>query len=111
MDKKAMDAAIGAAVKGERANQKAIREAEKAVRPYVGELNIAFDSAEAVFRHTLEALGVKTEGVHKDALRPILDAQPVPGKRQAHQERVAMDSKGAADFETMYPGTSRIGLM
>ena len=56
-DKPAMDAkAIEARVT---AKQSAIRQAERAVRPYVGEIETAMDSAENIYRYALTELGVE----------------------------------------------------
>lgn len=111
--KTAMDAAIKAAV--ERANsdaarnQREIREAERAVRPYVGELAMAHDSADAVYRTALTSLGVKVEGVHPSAFPAILAAQQKPGSKPAQTSRVAMDSASAKSFGAMFPDAAKIG--
>ena len=73
-----MDAAIAKAVADTEAtvtarvtrSQREIRDAERKVRPYVGELAIACDSAEAVYRAALTALGLgdKIKDVHASAL-------------------------------------------
>ena len=87
VDKPAMDAAIAKAVADTTAkvtqNQREIRDAERKVRPYVGELAIACDSAEAVYRAALTALGLgdKIKDVHASALRTILEMQPLPDSR------------------------------
>jgi len=70
--KPAMDAAIQAAVKAERARALAVRDAEAFVRPFIGNIAIAQDSAEGVYKAALDCLGVKVEGVHPTAYRAIL---------------------------------------
>ena len=57
----------------------AIRDAERDVRPWVGDIAIPQSSAEDVFRLALDTLKIDVKGVHPDALRPILMAQPKPG--------------------------------
>lgn len=111
--KGAMDEAIANAVKAATASavktQQAIREAERAVRPYVGELAIAFDSAEQVYRTALETLGVDVKDVHASALPTILGLQPKPGEQTRKVERaVAMDAASAKTFNEMFPGADRI---
>lgn len=108
--KAAMDAAIDVAVKRANENAKAIRDAERAVRPYVGELAIAFDSAEGVYRHTLKSLGVKdADKVHASALPALLNMVPVPGARQSRQrDELAMDAAQEGGFHTMFPEAARI---
>ena len=93
-DKKAMDAAIGAAVGMERKRQAELNEALRAVRPLVGELAIAFDSAEDVFKKVLEMKGAKIVDVHPSAYRALIDMLPkVSGTRP--EPRLAMDAAHA----------------
>lgn len=113
--KPAMDAAIAKATKTARtdalATFNAIREAERDVRKYVGDLNMSFDSAEGVYRSTLDALGVEVEGANTlplPALKAILAAQPVPGAKPAAVVNMARDAKAADDFATRFPGAERI---
>jgi hypothetical protein len=105
--KKAMDAAIDTAVRTATDNanrtQRDIREAEELVRPYVGKLAMAHDSAAGVLRTALGALGVKdVEKLHPDALKPILLALPVPGSTKA-APAVAMDAAGVNSFHERFP--------
>jgi len=115
--KPAMDAAIAAAVKSatEAANrvQREIRDAERAVRPYVGDLAMAHDSAEGVYRTALKTLGVKVDGVHPSAFPVILSLQPKAGEKQpkAVSSRVAMDSSSMKSFHEMFPDAARIRTM
>jgi hypothetical protein len=108
--KSAMDEAIQAGVAAGRRAERSITEARDAVRPYVGELKLSFDSAEQVYRHTLKMLNVKNaDKMHEDALRPILDALPRPGAKRVEQ-RLAADAApaGATSFDTRFPATARI---
>ena len=94
MMKPAMDAAIASAVKQSRedarAEARAAQEARQAVRPWVGEVSIAFDTADEIYRAALEARGVKTKGVHASAFRTILEQLPKAGAttRLAQDERL-----------------------
>lgn len=114
VDQKAMDEAIKVAVDSATAKaiktQQAIREAERFVRPWVGEL-VACDSAEAVHRAAAKILGIDgADTVHPDALPALIKAQPKPGdKRQ--ETAVAMDAAALSDFNKMFPGASRIGIV
>lgn len=111
--KPAMDAAIAAAVKAAEdrsaKRQVEIRDAERAVRPYVGDLAMAHDSAEAVYATALTSLGIPVEGIHPSALPAILAAQPLPGAKTAVVNRVAMDSAATKSFHERFPGTAAIG--
>lgn len=79
----AMDAAIAASSQRVReqmrAEAKAAQEARAHVRPKVGEISLAFDTAESVYEAALKSLGVKTQGVHASAFRALFDAVPAPG--------------------------------
>lgn len=109
IDKPAMDAAINTAVQAERTRATAIRAAELAVAPYVGQLSMAFDSAPAVYTKALEMMGVKVPtGTHPDALPSILAVQPKPGARPA-PVNIAMDAAPSTDFHARYPNAARIG--
>lgn len=117
-DVKAMDAAtiaktvntaVAAAVKRAQQTAQETREAERAVRPYVGEMTIAFDSAEGVYRKALQMLGVDIAGVHPSALPTILAMQPKPGARR--EERVAMDAATVAGFAERFPEAAKIRIV
>jgi 8-oxo-dGTP pyrophosphatase MutT (NUDIX family) len=96
-DKAAMDAAMRATEQATIKRMNAVREAERAVKPYVGELAMSFDSAEGVYRKALEIMGVgEAKTIHASALPAILKMQPKPSATPA----VALDSanpKGFAD--------------
>jgi hypothetical protein len=114
MDEKKMADEIGKAVKAAHdaatKTQVEIRDAEKAVRPYVGELAVACDSAEKVYRTALGILGVKgIEGVHPSALSHLLKMQPVPGAKKQSETTLAMDSSAVASFHKRVPSAARIG--
>lgn len=118
VDKKAMDAAISAAAAATRktvmdevrANERAIRKAERDVQPYVGDLAITFDSAEQVYRHTLEMLGVpEAKTIHASALATILQMQPKAGAKPSRTEpKLGMDEAALTDAAKYAPGLSRI---
>ena len=111
--KPAMDAAIAAAVKTATEfatlTQREIRDAERAVRPYVGDLAMAHDSAQAVYTTALKSLGVKIDGIHPSALPTILSMQPLPGVNK--KPVVAMDAASAKSFSERYPDVARIGVL
>ena len=110
VDKKGMDAAIAKAVtlaKDEMRNtNRAIREAEEAVRPYIGKLAIAHDSAEEVYRTALTSVGAAKAEDIKDlplaALKVILGNVPVPGAER-RPAAPAMDSAAVTSFHELFP--------
>lgn len=113
--KAAMDAAIAtsvtSAVANERKNQADIREAERFIRPWLGDLAVAYDSAPDVYKAAIEANGHSVKGVHPSAYRAILEMIPKPGEKQRHASpRLAMDGAKANDFATRFPETTRVGV-
>lgn len=101
LTKAAMDSAIAGAVKAERDRLAAIREAEREVRPYVGDLAIAQDSATAVYRVALDSLGIDHAGVTEIAgLRLALRCQPKPG---AAPLLPAMDAAVSDELAKRFP--------
>lgn len=104
--KSAMDSAITSAIGSEKQRQQAIRAAEKAFRPHLGELTMSFDSAEEVYRHGLKALGVKTklDNVPLPALQAILESQPAKSVRREDHQEVAMDSAAVSAFQSRFKG-------
>ncbi len=120
--KGAMDAAIADAVKraapaiaktahdAAMKSQREIREAEDAVRPYVGKLAMAHDSADDVYRTALTVLGRKVDGVHPSAFRAILEALPVPGANP-RPVKIAQDSAGAKSFAEMFPNARPVQIL
>lgn len=107
VDKKAMDAAIHAAVVKERQTAQEIAAAKEDVRPYVGAVSIACDSAPDVYKIALDALKIDVKGVHPSAFRAILKSQPVP-RAGGTTPRLATDAKAAQSFAERFPTAARI---
>ena len=90
VSKTAMDAAIKSATQlaAKTAEDRTIaringiHEARKITSPLVGEIAIACDSAEDVYRAALKILGVKTDGIHPSALRTIIELHPNPNTKR-----------------------------
>lgn len=94
--------------------QREIRNAERDVQPYVGQLNMSFDSAEEVYTKALKIMGVKLDAkMHPSALKTVLLMQPVPGSRRPSATvtaRQAADAANIVSFEDRYPDVKRIRL-
>ena len=117
--KPAMDAALAATARATEQRvlkaQRELREAERAVRPYVGELSMACDSDEQVLRAALKILKVEgADTIHASALLPVLKMQPTAAQKARAAERIeasfAMDAATADDFAKTFPGAARIGF-
>ena len=109
---KAMDAAVISAARLAEKNitqrMKDARDAERYVRPWVGEMAIAYDTGEEILRAAAVSLGVPdAETIHASALRSMIGMMPKPGER-SNVTRLAADSgaKAAAasdEFAKMFP--------
>lgn len=107
---KAMDAKIKSAVDGVRKSERELRDAERAVRPYVGELHIACDSAQAVYEAAFKALGVSIKDVHPSAYPTILGYQKKIGDRTRKDPVLATDkASDVKPFSEAFPSATRIG--
>jgi hypothetical protein len=104
--KVAMDAAVRRARDEAVATVRAIAEAEAYCHPLVGKMELAFDSAEAVYKAALETMGVSIEGLHPTAYRAVLEAQPKPG---ANLRLIAQDSASpSVEFTKQFPDGQRL---
>lgn len=86
----------------------AIREAERAVAPFVGEVTVAMDSAADVYKLALDHAGVDLKGVHPSAYRSLVALLPKPGS-DAPKPVMATDRKNAeADFASRFPTAGKL---
>ena len=103
--------AIQAAVTTERKNSQDTAEARAFVRPYVGELSMALDSAEKVHRAAAVSMGIEdADKVHASALPVLIKTC---GRAAASNDApLAQDSitgAQAKSFAERFPGADRIG--
>lgn len=119
VDKPAMDAAIKAASTAAVADAisqttrrlNARSDAERFVRPWIGEVTVAMDTAEDVLGFALKAMNVPAKGITTaDGMKTLLSLVPKPGDARP-SPRMAADSAGAADFATRFPGASRLRVV
>lgn len=111
-DKGAMDAALKLVETNTIKRMNAISEAKAHVRPIVGELTMAFDSAEGVYRKAFEmqehdVSAIKGAGAAV-ALKAMWDMVRVPGAAPPRREVIAQDSESAGSYAKMFPGASKV---
>lgn len=108
--KTAMDSAIrlaaDSATKKAAENFRAVREAEQAVRPLIGDV-IAMDSADEVYRTALEQSGIDIDGVHPSAF-PSLVKMAISQKENTRPASMAQDSASISDFERAFPTAGKL---
>jgi hypothetical protein len=117
--KGAMDAAIAVAATRARdeavtatvARMRGIQEAERIVRPYIGDVVVAMDSAEEVYKLALDMSGVETKNVPPGAFKAMVGMLQLPGAAGGHKTpQAAMDaaSEIQARFFKEFPGAVRL---
>lgn len=119
VSKGAMDKAIKLAVDAARreaaqeaekstiARLRGIQEAEEAIKPYVGKLAVAMDSADEVYKAALEILKIDIKDIHPSAYRAVLMAQAKPG--DTPKARIAQDAAASTNVVLeVFPGADRI---
>lgn len=89
------------------ATMRSIQEAQAHVKPVVGEINMAFDSAEGVYQKAFEMIGNKAAAkmTGLDNLRTAWGLVPRPGARK---EPMAQDEVGGDDFAKRFPNASKV---
>lgn len=110
----AMDEAIQQARTEERTIQRAIGAARDHVRPTVGELTIAFDSADDVYRAALRNMKVAHDGVHPSALRSVFEAHSAVRAAPRRPAGMAEDASlpaGVKPLSERIPSMRRIEVM
>ncbi len=101
----AMDAAIATAKKQITDSMKAAAEAREVVRPLVGAVSLAIDSADDIYRFALKSGGIDTKDVHPSALRAMVGMLPKPG---ASRPKIAQDGAQTSSLDAKFPALSRI---
>jgi hypothetical protein len=113
--KPAMDAAamINEAVRRTTLRLNAVRAAEKAVRPWVGEIQVAMDHAADVYKFALEKSGVDTKGIHPSAYPAMLALCSKPGDVNTRPivARVAMDANRSKSLIERFPNAARARVL
>jgi len=106
-----MDAAISEEVtKAEAkivARMTAVAQAREDVRPFIGNVPLAMDSAPAVYKLALDHLKVDLDGVPESAYGAVLKTQPKPGVRT---DTLAMDAAVTGTLDAKFPSLNRIGM-
>ena len=115
MDKKAMDAALsqhGKDVEARvRASMRDTLAAREFVKPWVGDVSMALDSATDIYTHTAKALKLGIDGLEDNAaaLKAVIAASPKPVAKRAGEETViALDSARVASLSERFPHAARI---
>ncbi len=104
--KAAMDAALKKVETDTIARMQAIRNAEKEVHPHIGDLSVAMDSAEAVYKLALDAAGVDTKGVPPAAFRAMVGMLKTTA--DAPKPRIAQDAALVTDIAKRFPNAAPI---
>jgi uncharacterized protein len=104
-DKKAMDAAIATATSRVIARMNAAVEAREIVRPIVGTVALALDSADAIYKFALDAHKIDIKGVDPSAYKAMVKMLPKPGQ----DPRPMAQDMWPESLHSRFPGLARIG--
>lgn len=113
-DPPAMDAAFARrladnARTGAVADMRALMQAQRDVRPFVGEVDIlAMDSADAVYKMALDAAKVDLTGVPASAYSHMVKLLPAPDAKTTAKPALAMDAAADAKLVADYPNIRRL---
>ncbi len=110
IDKKAMDAAIEAAVAKTRTEAREAGEARDFVEPWIGKVGMAMDSAVEIYASALDALKVDVTDVPKSpaAYKAILKAQPKPGEGRHTLALDALETVDGSATHSRFASLDRI---
>ena len=104
MDAAFVNRAVARAKTEALAEARAIREAERAVAPLVGELAVAMDSADDIYRYALEQKGILVKGVHPSAFPAMVE---LVKDRSSSASTIAQDSANTSALVQKIPGLAR----
>ncbi len=121
-DKKAMDAGlvsrtevdkmIANAVKSENQRNADLIDAREFVRPWVGNISMACDSAESVMRETLKMLGdPDATSIHASALKSVISRTPKPGDNRNNYAFDATLPKGVKPASERFANAGRVTIL
>jgi hypothetical protein len=108
----AMNNAIKAAVDTVTKNAQDTAEARAFVRPYVGEVSMALDTADKVLRAAAVSMEIDdAENIHPSALKTVIKTcGRLSGAREVDgDQHIGQDSAAAKSFAERFPGADRIG--
>jgi hypothetical protein len=106
--KAAMDAAVTKAVKEATDRLNARDDAKRFVRPWVGDIAVAMDSARDVLKFALEQMGEDVKDIHSSAYKALLSKIPKPGEQQHSSRPIAMDASGNKAYLERFPNANRL---
>lgn len=107
MPKAAMDAAIKATRKATLREMGNIREAERAVRPLIGEVTMSLDSAAAVYKLALDHAEIDTTGVHPSAYKSLVAMLVAnEGKAPVTKTLASDHATASSDFAKRFPNAT-----
>lgn len=104
----AMDAALKKQADDLRAEFRAIETAKQEVRPIVGDIVVAMDSAEAVYKFALDKAEVDLADVPTSAYRAMV--KMLKTEQAAPPPRIAQDQAGTAAAHKAVPALARIKI-
>lgn len=107
--KVAMDAAVEDAITKTTERLNARDDARRFVRPWVGDIAVAMDSATEILQFALEQMGEDVKDVHPSAFKALLSKIPKPNEQQPLlRQPIAMDATGNKAYLERFPNANRL---
>ena len=78
------------------------------MRPWVGDIAVAMDSAREVYKFALEQMGEDVADIHPSAYKALLAKIPKPNEQQAPRQIIAMDNDANKQFLERFPNANRL---
>jgi hypothetical protein len=103
-----MDAAIQKAIDDTTKRLNLRDDATRFVRPWVGDIVVAMDSAGDVYKFALEQMGEDVADIHPSAYKALLSKIPKPGEQQPSRNHIAMDKAGNDKYLERFPNANRL---
>ena len=113
---KAMNKVKEEATKAAVQRMRDIAQAEKDVKPLIGDV-MGMDSAEEIYRLALDQAGIDLEGVHPSAFKTMVGlvikqkAEDVAQGKTRSQVKLAHDSKSVAGFRERFPMAGKVQVL
>jgi len=104
-EKTAMDAALKSTEQKTVERMLAIREAERIVRPHIGDLQVAMDSASSIYKLALDHAGVDLTNVHESAYAAMVKMLPVDGPAKP---KLAVDNSIKGSVAKKFPDAMKL---
>jgi len=108
MDEAAVKATVAKAIAERDQEHRLALEAREFVRPIVGSLPMALDTASEIYKAACKARGISINDVHPSAYRALLDMHRQVSANMPTAHRIAQDTSADRGFNERFPEVGRV---